>query len=47
MISRCYATAICDTQYGILNTTIIDENNEEWESNNIPTSLNPTTDNSV
>ncbi|VDM10210.1 unnamed protein product [Wuchereria bancrofti] len=39
MISRCYATAICDTQYGILNTTIIDENNE-WESDNTVTNSN-------
>ncbi|VDN92892.1 unnamed protein product [Brugia pahangi] len=36
MISRCYATAICDTQYGILNTTIIDEDNK-WESDNAVT----------
>lgn len=35
MISRCYATAICDTQHGILNTTIISGNNEEWESGEV------------
>uniref|UniRef100_A0A0R3RRH6 Uncharacterized protein n=1 Tax=Elaeophora elaphi TaxID=1147741 RepID=A0A0R3RRH6_9BILA len=44
MISRCYATAICDTQSGILNTTIIDENN--GNSNEV-SNLNPTIDNSV
>ncbi|CAG9532256.1 unnamed protein product [Cercopithifilaria johnstoni] len=43
MISRCYATAVCDTQHGILNTTIIDGNNEEWESNHVASSLNLTT----
>ncbi|VDK87882.1 unnamed protein product [Litomosoides sigmodontis] len=42
MISRCYATAICDTQHGILNTTIIDGNNEEWEDNNGAPSSNLT-----
>ncbi|VDP12044.1 unnamed protein product [Onchocerca flexuosa] len=34
MISRCYATAICDSQYGILNTTIIDASNENRGSDN-------------
>ncbi|MCP9262766.1 Protein CBR-CYN-17 [Dirofilaria immitis] len=34
MISRCYATAICDSEHGILNTTIIDENSKNSESDN-------------
>uniref|UniRef100_A0A8R1HMV7 Uncharacterized protein n=1 Tax=Caenorhabditis japonica TaxID=281687 RepID=A0A8R1HMV7_CAEJA len=31
MISRCYATTICNTQSGILNSTIIDEEPEPVE----------------
>uniref|UniRef100_A0A1I7V5M2 Uncharacterized protein n=1 Tax=Loa loa TaxID=7209 RepID=A0A1I7V5M2_LOALO len=46
MISRCYATAICDTEYGILNTTIINGSNEKWESDNVVPSSNLITDNS-
>ncbi|KAL3984671.1 hypothetical protein ACH3XW_35490 [Acanthocheilonema viteae] len=46
IISRCYATAVCDTQYGILNTTIIDGNSEEWGSDNVAPSLNLITNNS-
>ncbi|VDK86821.1 unnamed protein product, partial [Onchocerca ochengi] len=45
MISRCYATAICDSQYGILNTTIIDGSNENRRSDNLAKNLSLTMDN--
>lgn len=31
MLSRCFATAICNTQSGILNSTIIDEDETTTE----------------